>query len=147
MSQFREKLRSAMKELNINQVQLAGLTQKSKATVSQWLSGKQTPTEDGQMRIARALNLPEDYFWKEDNLLCLGKKAGTVEKLLPKDAARLLGISVKSVGLGLQQGVFPWGYGIKTDKSWVYFINARRFAEIEGVEIHDTAEVREESLV
>ena len=48
MSQFREKLRSAMKELNINQVQLAGLTQKSKATVSQWLSGKQTPTERGQ---------------------------------------------------------------------------------------------------
>ena len=139
MSQFREKLRSAMKELNINQVQLAGLTQKSKATVSQWLSGKQTPTEEGQMRIAMALNLPEDYFWKEDNLLRLSKKAGTVEKLLPKDAARLLGISVKSVSLGLQQGVFPWGYGIKTDKSWVYFINARRFAEIEGVEIHDTA--------
>lgn len=124
-----------MKERNMNQVQLAGLTGKSKATVSQWLSGKQTPTEDGQTRIAKAIGLPEDYFWKEDSVIHMVKKADSVEKLLPKDAARLLGISVKSVSIGLQRGVFPWGYGINTGRSWVYFINARRFAEIEGIEL------------
>ena len=133
--EFSEKLRAVMKERNINQIQLAGLTGKCKATVSQWLSGKQTPTEDGQTRIAQAMGLPEDYFWKEDSVIHLVKKAGTVEKLLPKDAARLLGISVRSVSLGLQQGVFPWGYGIHTERSWVYFINARRFAEIEGIDL------------
>lgn len=54
--EFSEKLRVTMKERNINQVQLAGLTGKCKATVSQWLSGKQTPTEDGQTRIAQAMD-------------------------------------------------------------------------------------------
>lgn len=138
--EFSEKLRVTMKERNINQVQLAGLTGKCKATVSQWLSGKQTPTEDGQTRIAQAMGLPKDYFWKEDSVIHLVKKAGTVEKLLPKDAARLLGISVRSVSLGLQQGVFPWGYGIHTEHSWVYFINARRFAEIEGIDLERKGE-------
>ena len=138
--EFSEKLRAVMKERNINQIQLAGLTGKCKATVSQWLSGKQTPTEDGQTRIAQAMGLPEDYFWKEDSVIHLVKKAGAVEKLLPKDAARLLGISVRSVSLGLQQGVFPWGYGIHTERSWVYFINARRFAEIEGIELERKGE-------
>lgn len=138
--EFSEKLRVTMKERNINQVQLAGLTGKCKATVSQWLSGKQTPTEDGQTRIAQAMGLPEDYFWKEDSVIHLVKKAEAVEKLLPKDAARLLGISVRSVSLGLQQGVFPWGYGIHTERSWVYFINARRFAEIEGIELERKGE-------
>ena len=138
--EFSEKLRVTMKERNINQVQLAGLTGKCKATVSQWLSGKQTPTEDGQTRIAQAIGLPKDYFWKEDSVIHLVKKAGTVEKLLPKDAARLLGISVRSVSLGLQQGVFPWGYGIHTERSWVYFINARRFAEIEGIDLERKGE-------
>lgn len=33
----------------------------------------------------------------------------------------------------MQQGVFPWGYGIKTSEHrWSYFINKRRFEEIEG---------------
>lgn len=32
-------------------------------------------------------------------------------------------------------GVFPWGYAIKTSANrWTYFINAKRFAEIEGIE-------------
>ena len=140
MTEFSEKLRAAMKERNINQVQLAGLTGKCKATVSQWLSGKQTPTEDGQARIAQAMGLPEDYFWKEGSVIHLVKKAGTIEKLLPKDAARLLGISVKSVSIGLQQGMFPWGYGINTGRSWVYLINARRFAEIEGIDLGQKGE-------
>lgn len=34
------------------------------------------------------------------------------------------------------EGVFPWGYAIHTsDNRWVYFINAKRFAEIEGVKV------------
>lgn len=37
---------------------------------------------------------------------------------------------------GLKQGIFPWGYAIHTSENhWVYFINANRFAEIEGVKL------------
>lgn len=35
---------------------------------------------------------------------------------------------------GLQQGVFPWGYAVHTSGNrWAYFINAKRFAETEGI--------------
>ncbi len=41
---------------------------------------------------------------------------------------------LKLLELGVQQGVFPWGYAIHTSEHrWSYFINAKRFAEIEGV--------------
>ena len=40
---FAEKLRNAMQELDLNQAQMCGLTGKSKASISQYLSGKQIP--------------------------------------------------------------------------------------------------------
>ena len=47
-----------------------------------------------------------------------------------------LGMDKGTVRRGLQQGVFPWGYAVRTSENrWVYFINARRFAEIEGVSL------------
>ena len=42
----------------------------------------------------------------------------------------------ETVRKGLRQGVFPWGYAIKTSENhWVYFINAKKFAEIEGIAV------------
>ena len=50
------------------------------------------------------------------------------------EAANMLGMNHNTVRKGLQQGVFPWGYGIRTSENrWVYFIYAKRFAEIEGI--------------
>ena len=42
---FSEKLRKAMKELNLTQTQMVGLIGKSKASISQYLSDKQVPSE------------------------------------------------------------------------------------------------------
>lgn len=83
---FSEKLKQAMQELHLNQRQVCGMTGKSKGSVSQYLSGKQIPSEDVQSAIAVALGLESDYFSKSDN-------------------------------------------------RWVYFINAKRFAEIEGITV------------
>ncbi len=58
-----------------------------------------------------------------------------IQRLSVMDAARMMGINHQTVRKGLQQGVFPWGYGIKTSEHWVYFINAKRFSEIEGVSV------------
>jgi transcriptional regulator with XRE-family HTH domain len=137
---FSEKLKQAMQELHLNQRQVCGITGKSKGSVSQYLSGKQIPSEDVQAAIAVALGLEENYFSKEEEAVVVlpTKKVrnGVIPRLDVEDAAKLLQMNHNTVRKGLQQGVFPWGYGIHTSENrWVYFINARRFAEIEGVVI------------
>lgn len=137
---FNEKLKQAMQELHLNQRQVCGMTGKSKGSVSQYLSGKQIPSEDVQAAIAVALGLEENYFSKkEETIVALPTtelRNGVIQRLDVEKAAKLLSMNHNTVRKGLQQGVFPWGYGIHTSENrWVYFINARRFAEIEGVVI------------
>lgn len=136
---FSEKLKQAMQELHLNQRQVCGMTGKSKGSVSQYLSGKQIPSEDVQRDIAVSLGLSPDYFTKEEATVLIPKASladGKIKRLLPEEAAVLLGMDRGTVRKGLQQGVFPWGYAIKTSESrWTYFINAKRFAEIEGVTV------------
>lgn len=135
---FAEKLKKAMQELNLNQRQVVTLTGKSKGSVSQYLSGKQIPSEDVQSAIAIALGLESDYFTKDDERLVIlpasEVKDGKIPRLLPEVAATYLGMDKGTVRKGLQQGVFPWGYAVQTSEHrWAYFINARRFCEIEGI--------------
>ena len=135
---FAEKLKKAMQELNLNQRQMVTLTGKSKGSVSQYLSGKQIPSEDVQSAIATALGLESDYFTKDDERLVIlpasEVRDGKIPRLLPEVAATYLGMDKATVRKGLQQGVFPWGYAVQTSEHrWAYFINARRFAEVEGI--------------
>lgn len=135
---FAEKLKKAMQELNLNQRQVVTLTGKSKGSVSQYLSGKQIPSEDVQSAIATSLGLASDYFTGMDQELQvmpqLEVKAGTIPKLDVAKAAKMMGMNHNTVRKGLQQGVFPWGYAVHTsDNRWSYFINAKRFAEVEGI--------------
>lgn len=51
---FSEKLKQAMQELHLNQRQVCGMTGKSKGSVSQYLSGKQIPSEDVQSGLKRS---------------------------------------------------------------------------------------------
>lgn len=135
---FAEKLKKAMQELNLNQRQVVTLTGKSKGSVSQYLSGKQIPSEDVQSAIATALGLESDYFTKDDERLVIlpasEVRDGKIPRLLPEVAATYLGMDKATVRKGLQQGVFPWGYAVHTSGNrWAYFINAKRFAETEGI--------------
>lgn len=135
---FGEKLKQAMQELNLNQVQVCGLTGKSKGSISQYLSGKQVPSEDVQRSIAVALGLASDYFAKPEKGTTMLPKTELRNKVIERldvcEAAKLLQMNHNTVRDGLKQGVFPWGYAIHTsDNRWTYFINAKRFAEIEGL--------------
>lgn len=136
---FSEKLKKAMQELHLNQRQVCGMTGKSKGSVSQYLSGKQVPSEDVQRDIAVSLGLVPDYFMQEkvaDELPKEHLADVKIKKMLPEEAAAIMGIDKGTIRQGLQQGVFPWGYAVKTSQNrWTYFINAKRFAEIEGVAI------------
>lgn len=135
---FSERLKEAMQQLGLNQVQVAGLTGKSKGSISQYISGKQIPSADVQRDIAVSLGLAPDFFEEEEakSVILKPLAAGKIEKLLPEEVAPLLGMDKATVRKGLQQGVFPWGYAVKTSENrWAYFINARRFAEIEGMTV------------
>lgn len=134
---FSERLKQAMQELNLNQAQVVGLTGKSKGSISMYLNDKTTPSEKVQSDIAVSLGLAPDYFEQEDTKVVMQKvKNGFIPELDVKIAAKLLGMNHNTVRKGLQQGVFPWGYAIHTSEHrWVYFINAQRFSEIEGVKI------------
>lgn len=139
--EFAQKLRKAMTDLNLKQSQVVGMTGKSKGSISQYLSGKQVPPEDVQRDIAVSLGLDADYFAKPDDDLPAAiepaaRKRGAIKRLTVKEAATLLGVDKVTVYKGLQQGVFPWGYGIKTtETSWTYIINADSFSRIEGVAV------------
>lgn len=132
---FAEKLRETMKDLNLNQKQVVGLTGKSKGSISQYLSGKQVPSEKSQSDIAVSLGLDPDYFKNEENTVSFRiPREGVIRRLDVVKAAQLMGMNHDTVRKGLQQGVFPWGYAIHTSQNrWVYFINAKRFAEIERI--------------
>lgn len=135
---FAEKLKKAMQELGLNQRQVVTLTGKSKGSVSQYLSGKQIPSPDAQSAMAVSLGLDADYFTKDDERLVIlpasEVRDGKIPRLLPEVAATYLGMDKATVRKGLQQGVFPWGYAVHTsDNRWSYFINAKRFAEVEGI--------------
>jgi DNA-binding helix-turn-helix protein len=139
---FETRFREAMQTLGLKQIQVAGMTGRSKASISQYLSGDQVPSETAQRDIARSLGLPEDYFSRPDDedrspaAPCPPRRRGSIRRLSVKEAAGALGIDRVVLSKGLRQGVFPWGYGIKTtERSWKYVINADRFAAIEGVEI------------
>lgn len=143
---FSEKLKKAMQNLGINQAQLVGMTGIGKSSISQYLSGKNTPTAERQKNIAVSLGLAPDYFEHEEEAVAVMPRGavaeGKIKRLLPEEAAVFLGMNHNTVRKGLQQGIFPWGYAIVTSinpdtgkKHWAYFINARRFVEIEGIEL------------
>lgn len=139
---FKDRLKQAMQDLGLNQVQVCAMIGKSKASVSQYLSGKQVPSEDVQATIAMSLGLTKGYFTKVEEIPPIkavepvARRTGSIKRLTVEQAAKLLGVDNMTVSKGLRQGVFPWGYGIKTtDKSWTYIINAESFARIEGVQI------------
>lgn len=138
---FSEKLRTTMQDLGLNQARLCEITGRSKGAVCQYLSGKRVPTEEIRKDMAISLGLDPEYFLPQQEKKAAiptrkNVEVATIPRLDVETAARMLGINHETVRKGLQQGVFPWGYGIRTSANrWVYFINAKRFAEIEGIAI------------
>lgn len=51
------------------------------------------------------------------------------EKMKIKEAAKLLGKSEQFVRLGLQQGVFDFGYAVKMSSVWTYHVSEKKLNE------------------
>lgn len=111
---FAEKLKTLMKELDISQSKLSELTGIGKSSISQYLSGKNEPSETRKKEIALALGVQEDYFRQFEPAATISKDA-CVNVPVPL-AASLMGKSKEWIMQGLRDGVFPWGYGVKLTK-------------------------------
>lgn len=109
---FKDRLKKAMKDLHLNQIQVSGMTGRSRASICQYLAGAQVPPDAVQRSMAAALGLDVEYFTAPDapqHTDPVPKRHGGIRQLSLKQAAALLGVDKETVGKGLQQGVFPWG--------------------------------------
>lgn len=58
-------------------------------------------------------------------------------RLSVEEAARLINASPQFIRIGLRQGIFPWGYAVKTSSQYTYFILTKKFEECTGIKIPD----------
>ncbi len=132
---FCKKLVGLMQSTGISQTKLHQLTGIGKSSISQYLSGKNEPSEDRKREIARALGVAEDYFSKFDPVLTIQRN--NVFNLPVPEAAKLMGKSKEFVAQGLRDGVFPFGYAVKMTE-WSYYISSVKFTEYTGIQIPGT---------
>lgn len=51
--------------------------------------------------------------------------------------AKLMKKSEQFVRIGLQRGILPFGYAVKTSTKWNYYISPSKFSETTGIEVKD----------
>ncbi len=136
MTTFAERLKNAMEQTNVSQSDLSRRTGASKAAISQYLSGKNTPGPDRIKALADATGVSFDYL--------MGYGAAPVaeppiKKISVKEAARCMGKSDQFVRIGLQRGLLPFGNAVPgTGNNWNYYINPAKFREYVGAEAFNT---------
>lgn len=128
---FAEKLKTLMQQQGLTQAQVKKLTGIGASSISQYVSGKNEPSNARKKEISVALGVQENYF---DTFLPEAKIQSSTINLPVKTAAKLMGKSADWVMQGLRDGVFPWGYAVKLTK-WSYFISAVKFTEYTGIPI------------
>lgn len=132
MTTFAERLKYAMEQANMSQSALSEQAGASKAAISQYLSGKNTPGPDRIKALADATGVSFDYL--------MGYGAGPVaeppiKKISVKEAARCMGKSDQFVRIGLQRGLLPFGNAVPgTGACWNYYINPTKFRDYVGAD-------------
>lgn len=58
-----------------------------------------------------------------------------MNRLSVKRAAELMEASEPFVRIGLQKGIFPWGYAVKMSSYYTYYISPKKFTEYTGIEV------------
>ena len=49
--------------------------------------------------------------------------------------AKLMNVSEQFIRVGLQKGIFPFGYAVKMSSQWTYFISKQKFEEKTGIKV------------
>lgn len=103
------------------------MTRVPASSLSIWLNSDVEPSELRKQQIAEALGLDSDFFGVFSKEFQPERESFT-----PKEASEMMGCGVEFVHCGLQQGVFPWGYAVNRDGKWSYWINRKKFLDVEG---------------
>ena len=98
------------------------------SSLSIWLNSDVEPSETRKGQIAEALGLDADYFGILSDRPLNPKEMN----FTPLEASRFMGVGVQFIYNGLQQKVFPWGYAVNRDGNWSYWINRKKFFDVEG---------------
>ena len=56
-------------------------------------------------------------------------------RLTVKETAKLMGVDPQFIRIGLQRGVLPFGYAVKTSSEWTYYISPVKFEEFTGIKV------------
>ena len=134
MKSFADRLKYAMNQADMSQSVLSEKSGCSKAAVSQYLSGKNTPGPIKTEALAAALGVRYAFL--------MGLEVPPVEippvpitRIGTKTAARCLGKSEKFVRIGLQRGLLPFGSAVPGEgEKWNYYINPAKFRDYVGPE-------------
>lgn len=138
MNTFAERLKYVMEQAGLKQSTLSEQAGISKAAISQYLSGKNTPGLERVKALADVTGVTFDFL--------MGYEAApvkdappSVKKISVKEAARCMGKSDQFVRIGLQRGLLPFGNAVPgTGNNWNYYINPAKFKEYVGADTFNT---------
>lgn len=137
---FGANLKRIMSEKNFTVTKLSQVSGVGKSSISQYLSGKNVPSADRIHVLADSLGCTIE----ELAAIPVGEKvirktpsgnSSEVFNVPVEMAAKLMHKKNNFVYEGLQQGVFPWGYAVKTSSQWSYFISSVKFTEHTGIPV------------
>lgn len=137
MTTFAKRLKYAMEQADLKQSALSEQAGISKAAISQYLSGKNTPNQERIKALADVTGVTFDFLMGYEAPPAKEQKV-SVKKITTADAARCLGKSKQFVRIGLQRGLLPFGNAVPgVGGSYNYYINPAKFREYVGAEQFD----------
>jgi transcriptional regulator with XRE-family HTH domain len=134
MNVFSQRLKTAMEQERMSQTALSKVTGLCKSSISQYVSGKSSPSAANLKVIASALNVSADYL--KGGVDEPASDTGHLKNLPIETAAKLMGIGKQMLRQGLKNGDFPFGYAVKMPSGkYRYYISPSRFSDFTGVVI------------
>lgn len=134
MKTFAERLKYAMDQANMSQSTLSEKSGASKAAISQYLSGKNTPGPDRVKTLAEVTGVQFDFLMGY-GVEPIKEAPIPVKKITVEEAARCLGKGRQFIRIGLQRGILPFGNAVPgAGNSWNYYINPAKFRDYVGAE-------------
>jgi len=130
---FVRNLKSIMQEQNLTQTGLSALTGIGKSSLSQYLSGKNTPHRGRIAEIASALGVPIGRLTADMQETVKEPLVPSGQKISIEETARRLGKSPQFVRMALQNGAAPFGFATKvTGNHFDYQISPKLLDEYIG---------------
>lgn len=138
MTSFPERLNYAMKCAGFNQKTLASLAGVSRGALSQYLSGKNTPSPEKINKLAAALGVDVDFLfgYSTPSPDKIEIPVPLIHNVSIQDAARCLDVPEVFVESGIEQGTLPIGVVVHTQSGRRKFhISLQKLSEYVGVPI------------